>query len=98
MRYPERYKSIQRAYVLTGINPGTGRKAKLYRCSECYGLFPLSSVEVDHVEPVGRLKDYTDLPLFVEKLFCSNEKLTVLCRSCHQKKTSLERKELRRKK
>jgi len=93
MRYPERQKAIMAAYVKQGINDETGRKCKLYRCSDCGGIFPLSKVDVDHVTPVGRLKDFDDLPQFVKNLFCESDKLTILCKECHKKKTKRERQE-----
>lgn len=46
---------------------------------------------MDHIEPVGTLTSFDDLPAFVEKLFCGIEGLQVLCDADHQEKTNSER-------
>lgn len=69
-----------------------GEKRFSYRCASCRKLYPNSEVQVDHIEPAGSLKEYSDLPGFVERLFCEAENLQVLCKTCHQKKTNEERK------
>jgi hypothetical protein len=38
------------------------------------------------------LKDYSDLPGFVERMFCEVEGFQLLCKGCHQTKTNEERK------
>jgi 5-methylcytosine-specific restriction endonuclease McrA len=47
--------------------------------------------QVDHIIPTGPLKDFSDLPGFVERLFCEADGLRILCDGCHQKKTNAER-------
>ena len=49
-------------------------------------------ISVDHIEPVGTLRDYDDLPNFVRRLFVDEEGLQILCKDCHDKKTQAERK------
>lgn len=63
-----------------------------YQCASCNKWFPNSQTEVDHIEPAGSLKEYSDLPRFVENLFCEPDNLQVLCKPCHHKKTQDERK------
>lgn len=46
---------------------------------------------MDHIEPVGTLKSFDDLPGFVERMFVGVDKLQVLCSTCHQIKTNKER-------
>lgn len=59
-----------------------------YQCAECSNWFMRKEVEVDHVEPVGSLKSYDDLPGFVKRLFCEEKECyTVLCKKCHKSKT-----------
>jgi len=62
-----------------------------YQCALCKEWYKTKEVEVDHIEEVGSLKDYKDLPLFVERLFVPKNKLQVLCRGCHKEKTQRER-------
>lgn len=62
-----------------------------YNCSMCDGWFKTKDVEVDHIKPAGSLKDYSDLPAFVERLFCEKSNLRVLCKPCHKQVTQAER-------
>lgn len=62
-----------------------------YRCAECGDLFRSSEVQVDHIEPAGTLKTYSDLPKFVERMFCEIDGFQTLCKSCHAVKTNSER-------
>lgn len=55
-----------------------------YQCSRCGEWFADGEVEIDHLEPCGKLQDYADLPEFVRKLFCEAERLQLLCHFCHQ--------------
>lgn len=48
-------------------------------------------VSVDHIEPIGTLKAFSDLPGFVERLFVGVDKLQVLCDTDHKAKTKEER-------
>lgn len=58
-----------------------------YQCLICKNWFPEKNIEVDHIIPVGSLKSSDDLKGFVERLFCEEEGLRVLCKSCHKKVT-----------
>lgn len=66
-----------------------------YTCSACNNKFKQKEVEVDHIQPVGSLKDYDQLPEFVARLFVNEAKLRIVCKPCHKTITSEER--LRRK-
>jgi len=71
---------------------GANKRQKFeYQCNECKGWFPDKLINVDHIVPAGSLNCAEDLPGFVERLFIENEGLQVLCSSCHDKKTALER-------
>jgi 5-methylcytosine-specific restriction endonuclease McrA len=58
-----------------------------YQCNECKKYFPAKQVEVDHIDDVGDLVNALDLTAYIEKLFCEQDKLQVLCTGCHDKKT-----------
>ena len=62
-----------------------------YLCDGCGGYFNSTQVSVDHIIPVGTLKNANDLPAFVENLFCEVENLHVLCNICHDKKSKEDR-------
>lgn len=74
---------------------GSNKRQKFeYQCNQCKGWFQEKLVNVDHKIPAGSLNCAADLPLFVERLFCEEKDLQVLCESCHTKKTNLEKKKL----
>ena len=88
-RWPPVYKALANAKVpYTGDNK---RKKWWYQCADCKQLFDGKNVSVDHIEPVGTLLKKSDIADFIEKLFCSADKLQVLCDNCHDLKTYMER-------
>lgn len=56
------------------------------QCEECNVICP--KVAVDHTDKVGLVDSG-----YLERLWVSSEKMKGLCKSCHDKKTALERKE-----
>jgi 5-methylcytosine-specific restriction endonuclease McrA len=78
--------------------PYTGPNKRLkyeYQCNECKGWYPEKQINVDHIIPAGTLTCSSDLPGFIERLFCEQDNLQVLCEKCHDKKTANERNESR---
>lgn len=71
-------------------NPA-GRIKWEYECAACKGLFPQKHVEVDHIVPCGSLRSYSDLPGFVERMFCEEDGLQVVCKPCHKTITAEQR-------
>lgn len=72
---------------------GPNKRQKFeYKCNECGNWFPEKKINVDHIIPAGSLNCSADLPGFVERLFCEVDNLQVLCTSCHDEKTKLEKK------
>ena len=63
-----------------------------YKCAKCRKHYPQKEVSVDHIEPVGTLRSFDDLPEFCRRLFVGTSKLQLLCKRCHDKKTAAERK------
>jgi 5-methylcytosine-specific restriction endonuclease McrA len=62
-----------------------------YQCNICKNWFPDKQVNVDHIIPAGTLRDYNDLPGFVQRLFVEVDGLQCLCETCHNKKTAQEK-------
>ena len=72
---------------------GPNKKQKYeYQCNSCKKWYAAKDVNVDHIIPAGELNCATDLPGFVERLFCEVDNLQVLCSSCHDVKSNSERK------
>lgn len=70
----------------------TGKRHKYeYKCSACGNYFKQTDVQVDHTIPAGTLKDYNDLPKFVERLFVAKDELSVMCKPCHTIKSNKEK-------
>lgn len=67
-----------------GTNP---RQKWEFQCADCKRWFPRKQVEVDHVTSAGALSCSEDLPGFVDRLFCEEEGLRVVCNQCHDDKT-----------
>lgn len=86
-KYPPKYKVLEDACIGRSRSRTTGRLAKHYLCNKCNQIFTAKEVQVDHLVDAGSLKDYSDLPGFVERLFCSVDDLQVLCKDCHKNKT-----------
>jgi 5-methylcytosine-specific restriction endonuclease McrA len=71
---------------------GTNKRQKFeYQCNQCKNWFPDKETAVDHKIPAGSLNSGDDLKGFVERLFCEQEHLQVLCKTCHDTKTKLEK-------
>jgi 5-methylcytosine-specific restriction endonuclease McrA len=75
---------------------GSNKRQKFeYQCNQCKGWYPEKQINVDHIIPAGTLTCSSDLAGFIERLFCEQENLQVLCEKCHDRKTADERNESR---
>lgn len=88
-RWPPKYETAQKA---RRAFEGPGRQRWEYQCAKCKEWFPQKQISVDHIKPVGTLKDFDDLPAFVSNLFCSVDNLQILCDQCHGIKSNEEKK------
>jgi len=65
---------------------GPNKRRKFsFICSSCNKAFSAKEVAVHHLIECGSLTCAADLPGFVERLFCEEEGLTLLCNKCHNK-------------
>ena len=62
-----------------------------YQCNSCKQWFPEKKINVDHIIGAGSLNCGADLPGFVERFFCEQDNLQVLCEVCHNEKTQSEK-------
>lgn len=71
---------------------GVNRRQKFeYQCNTCKKWFPDKEINVDHIVGAGSLNCSADLAGFVDRLFCEQDNLQVLCETCHNTKTQLEK-------
>jgi len=87
-KYPVKYQVLQ-----SSRRTVVGQRHKFeYQCVECKEWFQQKDVQVDHIHAAGSLRDYKDLPRFVENLFCGADNLQILCKADHKVKTLEERR------
>ena len=64
-----------------------------YPCAACKGWFLDKQVQVDHIEPAGKLRSFDDLGSFARRLlFVTPDQLQILCVPCHNAKSAEERR------
>lgn len=88
-RWPPKYSVLTKAR-----RKYTGRSAAQkweFQCAVCSEWFKQTQVEVDHIVPCGSLMKFEDLPGFVERLFCGEAGLRVVCKPCHKSITKASR-------
>jgi hypothetical protein len=94
-RWPPKYRVLNSACVGQRINPKSGRLAKFYACNKCKHEFPAKDVEVNHIHPVVPTTGFDSWDALIERLFCEQEGLEVVCKPCHKlisKQENTERK------
>lgn len=94
-RWPVKYAVIKAAFVDKRTNPKTGRQASFYKCSSCKQDFPLKEVQVDHINPVIPKEGFSTWDDVIERLFCEQDGLQLLCKACHSIKSKKENDERR---
>jgi len=69
-----------------------GRQARgCYKCEQCGSLVGVGLIVVDHINPAVPVTGWDSWDGYIERLFCSEEGLQVLCDMCHLIKTAAER-------
>jgi 5-methylcytosine-specific restriction endonuclease McrA len=90
-RWPAKFQCIEKSFVANGINPKTGRKCKLHRCTKCKQTFPKGHIQADHINPVVGPKGFVSWDVYIERMFCGPEGFQAICKACHADKTLMER-------
>jgi 5-methylcytosine-specific restriction endonuclease McrA len=91
-RWPPKYKALNAACVGVLKNKKTKRDGKHYTCALCSKVHPSSNVQVDHILPVVAPEGFDTWGTYIERLFCEQDNLQVVCKPCHKKKSASERK------
>lgn len=88
--WPVKYAAIRQAYVKNGINKSSGRPCKLHLCPDCKQLFPQSSMQADHINPVVPITGFDSWDGVIARLYCELEGYRATCRTCHKAKSISE--------
>lgn len=81
------------------VKKAARRDRGIYECNVCKEHVPLkvdrkNNVHVDHIHPaVDPSKGFVSWDSLIERMFCEEEGLQVLCTECHDAKTNLEKAE-----
>jgi len=89
-RWPPKYRVLSRAKVGSRVNPESGRVATFYKCANCQNEFTLKNVEVNHIQPVIPITGFDSWDETINRLFCEEDGLEVLCKPCHKSLTKQE--------
>ena len=90
-RWPPKYNTLNSAKTEKKKNVKTGRLAQHYKCTQCKKEYTSKDIQVDHIAPVVDPQvGFVSWDVFIERLFCDETNLQVLCTTCHNKKTKKE--------
>lgn len=93
-KWPPRSAVLNAAKTEKKINSKSGRLAQHYLCSTCVKDFPLTQIQVDHISPViDPAMGFVDWNTYIQRMFCDEDNLQILCKSCHAVKSKEELKE-----
>lgn len=74
------------------VGPNKRQKYE-YKCAVCLKWYIRKSVQINHIVPCGTLTKYSDVPGFLERLFCEDvQGYSILCTECHKAETKEQRK------
>ena len=97
-QWPVKYEAIRSAFVRDGVNPATGRKCKLHKCSACGELFPAKDMRADHIDPIVPVTGFDNWDALIARLFCEIGGFQAICVECHAVKTKAENAERKKNK
>ena len=98
MRWPPKYTIKKEARIERGIYRCEGYKKRWHKVPASLPALPgkkrQDNALVDHIEPVVSTTDgFTGWNDMIERMFVEKDKLQLLCRDCHNKKTADEREQ-----
>jgi hypothetical protein len=92
-KFPAKYETLKAASVGKKVNVKTNRIAEHFKCAVCKQDYPAKEVNVDHNNPVVcPVEGFVNWDVYIKRMFCGKENLQVLCTTCHDVKSSEERK------
>lgn len=92
MRWRPKYEAKKAARHPVKLPGKTARPVFHSRCANCQKLYPETETAVDHIKPVvDPAIGFTSWDDFINRLYCEEENLQVLCTQCHHEKTQAEK-------
>jgi len=90
LRCAARNEAVKNAKVFNPKYKNNGELSKAYRvsyvCNICKkNQFTQKEIKIDHIVAVGRFQ--WDWNSYINRLFCSSDKLQAICKPCHDNKT-----------
>lgn len=61
-----------------------------YRCAICLQIFGRKEIQVDHKSPVTPITGWVSFDDFIDRLYCEEQDLQVLCKPHHKIKSQAE--------
>lgn len=96
-RWPPKWKTLKKAEVGRITNKKTGKLAMHYICAGCNTPYPAKDVQVDHMSPVvDPATGFISWDVYIDRMFCEEYNLQVLCTTCHKAKTAKEKDDAKR--
>ncbi len=86
-------KAVLQASIAMYSDALRARVKKWSRCNSCKELHPTYLCEVDHISPVIKFDEKSielDANTLIDRIWCEEHNLQVLCESCHDEKTAIE--------
>lgn len=80
LKWPPRYHTIAAAKVERGKYMCAGYETDAH-------IVARKEIHVDHIVPLGEWETWDDM---IAHLFCSSDKLQILCKNCHSRKSANE--------
>jgi hypothetical protein len=93
----ELHKSVKKDAVVSNYSDGSRPRVKTWcGCAGCYKIDAISNLVVDHIDPVIPVNsslEHMSFDNLIDRIWCDKTNLQVLCDSCHNNKTKVERRE-----
>ena len=96
-QWPQKYKSIEAAFIGNGINPKTGKPCKLHKCPTCGKVHPKGNMQADHINPIIPIDKKWDSVFLgydwnevMRNLWCEKDGFLAICKECHKTKSKQE--------
>lgn len=88
------HKRIKESHKIEHVDPRRPRCKNWSWCNTCGEVVPTWKVDVNHIDPVTPLDKYTyemDPHEILDRIWCADNNLDLLCHTCHDKVSAEQR-------